>query len=599
MATNKNGNGDDYSIFSPEFSTNSLSATGFKSTHYAIAELIDNSVQSALEDKENQKCNIEVIAIDKDQKLSKIIVVDDAGGMDKNVLRYSLGVGKGKHIVKKKNNRKGKGKTSKFGLGLKQASLAQCKRFEVFSWQNEDETYMSYLDKGLMETGQLKLVPEAIKKNIPEEINKIIKLKKSKSGTCVIWYDISEKATWRTSFGLFKNAEIELGRMYRHFIDEKNVNIILTSYDEISKGVFKEKSSRTVRKNDPLFLMKDCVVKDYKEYFKGENQFDYVDTEKFQTDKGAEIIIKYSVTTKKFREAAVGSGNKLNTFVGKNDGVSVVRNGRELELEKSFLTKDTRERFIGIEVSFDEDCDDIMGVDGKKQSAQNFFKRDIEELAADEGKTEIEYLNSIDNNLSGEEVVLIKVSNSITSKIGTLLKLVRSIRKDTGKKPGSKDSPESEGTDTINQRPTKTKSDEEFKKKTDAEKLEFIKKQLEEAGSENIDENANEIVGKKLRFHFTDVDNLPKQMLFDIELKAGIYNIKLNKQHPAFLDFFKLLADQDSLEEGQPSSERGLKLLLESWARLEDEAPENLKDQLQEIRLQWGTLALAFFKKKN
>ena len=31
-----------------------------------------------------------------------------------------------------------------------------------------------------------------------------------------------------------------------------------------------------------------------------------------------------------------------------------------------------------------------MGVDGKKQSAQNFFKRDIEELATDEGKTEIE-----------------------------------------------------------------------------------------------------------------------------------------------------------------------------------------------------------------
>ena len=596
MATHKNG--DDYSIFSPEFSTNSLSATGFKSTHYAIAELIDNSVQSALEDKENKKCNIEVIAIDKDQRLSKIIVVDDAGGMDKNVLRYSLGVGKGKHIVKKKNNRRGKGKTSKFGLGLKQASLAQCKRFEVFSWQNENEIYMSYLDKNLMETGKLRLVPEPIKTNIPEEINKIIKLKKSKSGTCVIWYDISEKATWKTSFGLFKNAEIELGRMYRNFIDDKNVNITLTSHDEISKGVFKEKFSRTVRKNDPLFLMKDCVVKDYKECFKGENQFDYVEKETFQTDKGVEIIIKYSVTTKKFREAAVGSGNKLNTFVGKNDGVSVVRNGRELELEKSFLTKDTRERFIGVEISFDEDCDDIMGVDGKKQSAQNFFKRDIEELATDEGKTEIEYLNSIDSNLSGEEVILIKISNSITSKINTLLKLIRSIRKDTIKKPGAKDSPESEGTTIVNERPTKTKSDEEFKRKTDAQKLEFIKKQLEEAGNENVDENANEIIGKKLRFHFTDV-NLPPQMLFDIELKAGIYNIKLNKQHPAFLDFFKLLADQDSLEEDKPSSERGLKLLLESWARLEDEAPEKLKDELQGIRLQWGVLAMLFFKKKN
>ena len=105
-------------------------------------------------------------------------------------------------------------------------------------------------------------------------------------------------------------------------------------------------------------------------------------------------------------------------------------------------------------------------------------------------------------------------------------------------------------------------------------------------------------VSKKLRFHFTDV-NLPPQMLFDIELKAGIYNIKLNKQHPAFLDFFKLLADQDSLEEDKPSSERGLKLLLESWARLEDEAPEKLKDELQGIRLQWGVLAMLFFKKKN
>ena len=43
----------------------------------------------------------------------------------------------------------------------------------------------------------------------------------------------------------------------------------------------------------------------------------------------------------------------LNSFVGKIDGVSVVRNGRELEINKSFMTKDTRERFIGVEVSFD------------------------------------------------------------------------------------------------------------------------------------------------------------------------------------------------------------------------------------------------------
>ena len=63
----------------------------------------------------------------------------------------------------------------------------------------------------------------------------------------------------------------------------------------------------------------------------------------------------------------------------------------------------------------------------------------------------------------------------------------------------------------------------------------------EEGGEEDVKAVTGHIVGKKLRFHFTDVD-LPPQFLFDIELNAGIYNIKLNKKHPAFLNFFKLLS---------------------------------------------------------
>jgi len=94
-----------YEIFSAAFSANSLRATGFKSTHYALAELIDNSVQSAIEDKNNKNCNVEVIAIDKDQKLSKILVIDDAGGMSPEILRQSLGVGRGRATEETKRNR--------------------------------------------------------------------------------------------------------------------------------------------------------------------------------------------------------------------------------------------------------------------------------------------------------------------------------------------------------------------------------------------------------------------------------------------------------------------------------------------------------------
>ena len=44
--------------------------------------------------------------------------------------------------------------------------------------------------------------------------------------------------------------------------------------------------------------MKDCIVKDYTDYFKGENQFDYVDTETFTTGNGSEVKVKYSVSNR-------------------------------------------------------------------------------------------------------------------------------------------------------------------------------------------------------------------------------------------------------------------------------------------------------------
>lgn len=585
-------NQENYEIFSPQWSTDSLKKVGFKSTHYALGELIDNSIQSALEDKANKSCDVQVIGIDKQGVLSHLIVIDDAGGMTPEILRLSLGVGRGRALEDTKKNRVGEGKTSKFGLGLKQASLSQCQRFEVYTWQN-NKTYMSYLDTEEMKTGKLKFVPEPILKDIPEEFKETIKIKNSKSGTCVIWYNMHENITWKTSAGLFRNAELELGRIYRYLIQKGSVKITLTSFEEISKGNFKEKFNTTVRKNDPLFLMKDCVVKDL---WDSEEQFDEVDEEEFVAKNGSIVKIKYSVANKKFREAAIGSKNKLNALCGKNSGVSVLRNGRELELNRTFLTQDLRERFVGIEIHFDATLDEVMDVDGKKQSANNFYKRDIQELMDDYELKETEFWNKLSDLVNDNEELLIKVSNAITRKLSTLRQQIESYRKGVQKKPGRADSPETLGTTAIGNTGKTTKSDDDFKNVSEEEKIRIIKEQLEQAEEENIDEGAEEIVKKKLRFHFTDV-KLPAQMLFDIQQSAGIYNIQLNKNHPAFNNFFKLIAEQDAINDSEEhSAEKGLKLLLESWARLEDEASENLKEELQNIRLEWGKLARLFFR---
>jgi hypothetical protein len=585
-------NQESYEIFSPQWSTDSLKKVGFKSTHYALGELIDNSIQSALEDKANKSCEVQVIGIDKQGVLSNLIVIDDAGGMTPEILRLSLGVGRGRALEDTKKNRIGEGKTSKFGLGLKQASLSQCQRFEVYTWQN-NKTYMSYLDTEEMKTGKLKFVPEPILKDIPEEFRETIKIKNSKSGTCIIWYNMHDNITWKTSAGLFRNAELELGRIYRYLIQKGSVKITLTSFEEISKGNFKEKQNITVRKNDPLFLMKDCVVRDL---WDSEEQFDEVDEEEFTSKNGSIVKIKYSVANKKFREAAIGSKNKLNALCGKNAGVSVLRNGRELELNKTFLTQDLRERFIGIEVHFDATLDELMDVDGKKQSANNFYKRDIQELIDDYDLKETEFWNKLSDLVNDNEELLIKISNAITKKMGALLNQIRTYRTGSQKTKGKPDSPEAVGTTAIGNTGKTTQSDDDFKTVSEEEKIKIIKEQLEQAEEENADEGAEEIVKKKLRFHFTDV-NLPAQMLFDIQPKAGIYNIQLNKNHPAFNNFFKLIAEQDTLNDSEEhSAEKGLKLLLESWARLEDEASENLKEELQNIRLEWGKLARLFFR---
>ena len=116
------------------------------------------------------------------------------------------------------------------------------------------------LDNNELDAGKLKYVPEPIK-DIPEELNEIISLKGSKSGTCVIWFDISQ--IYLEDFFWVNEKHDKFGRMYRHLIDDNSVKINLKTFDETQKTHLK-KSSKHVRKSDPLFLMKNCIVEDLK-----------------------------------------------------------------------------------------------------------------------------------------------------------------------------------------------------------------------------------------------------------------------------------------------------------------------------------------------
>ena len=112
-------------IIPPELAIKAMRDGGYKNTAYALAELIDNSVQA-------ESKNVELICIEnyKDVKgrnlkrIDQIGVIDNGSGMTQEILQLALQFGNGTHL----EDRKGIGR---FGMGLPNSSISQCRRVEV------------------------------------------------------------------------------------------------------------------------------------------------------------------------------------------------------------------------------------------------------------------------------------------------------------------------------------------------------------------------------------------------------------------------------------------------------------------------------------
>lgn len=234
-----------------------LSAMRFApySTPSALAELIDNSIQAKAK-------NITLIAKDKYtetasgqivSRLDELAIYDDGNGMDKETIEGALAVG----FSRNKDDPNGIGK---FGFGMTVGSVSQCFRVEVYSWQNNGPIYHTYIDlKALLESGEQE-IPEIIKvETLPllEGHNDSEGMVIKESGTLVRWIDLdSRKVQYKTSAGIYNFLNNELGRIYRHYLDDddtygkkRNIKIIsLSAEGEVT-------STAPIVANDPLYLL--------------------------------------------------------------------------------------------------------------------------------------------------------------------------------------------------------------------------------------------------------------------------------------------------------------------------------------------------------
>lgn len=394
---------------------------GYKNAAYALAELMDNSIQAGA--SEIKLVCIEDTSVGR-RKLSEIAVIDNGKGMDKNTLELSLGFGNGTHL--EAENQKGIGK---FGMGLPNSSISQCKKVEVYTWQNSGDVLYSYLDLDKIASGDLEDVPEPVNKDIPEEFKEYIN---SKSGTLVLWTKI-DRCMWRTAKSIFKHSELIIGRMYRYFIQDNRVSIQMIAKNEIGQLSLTDNDNNIFKANDPIYLMNQTSCPKPFDDTAMFNKWDGDDYEvKFtikHNDKNHEVGVKFTYAkeegrdTKKYGNAGTQPHGK---HAQQNLGVSIMRAERELDLDTKWtIQHDVTERWWGVEVNFPPSLDDIFGVSNNKQSARN-FTADLANMSEGihEGQTLIEYKAELTSE-NDPTVILIEIAERINSIIKQIRKAIK------------------------------------------------------------------------------------------------------------------------------------------------------------------------------
>lgn len=585
-------------IIPPDLAIRALRDSGYRNTAYALAELIDNSVQAGAS-------SIEVVCIQEPKlvkqrvrkRISAIGVLDNGSGMTPEVLRLALQFGNGTRLV----DRSGIGR---FGMGLPSSSISQCRKVDVWTWQSgPDNAMYTYLDVDEIENRRLFAVPMPEAQALPVEwrdrSNAI-----GSSGTLIVWSNFEEhRLSWRGAQATLRHTEKLIGRMYRKFIDSGKVEIRLLALEN-EEATF----NRYARVNDPLYLMKDSSTPhpfDKAPMFQKWGKGDEIFAIEYKGKKH-EVTVRMSwarpetVTEDKRDRGAQDYGK----HAAQNLGVSILRAGRELDLDSGWTNSyDPVERWWGVEVEFPPTLDEIFGVTNNKQGttvfsqmAQFDYKVEMESE-----ESESEFFERIKSE-GDPRAILMPIVQHIRHQITEVRKRLADQTKGRRKK-NRYDTPTVEDLATSKFRERaedghETSSDREIFEEKDRnsfrESLEKDKNYPKDVAQEIADAVLNR--QRKVTFLTKAMDGYA---FFNVEYhQGGLTAIVFNTNHSFYDYLMKTLrpnigdeTDADLIERIQRAADT-LELLFAAWARYEME--EMQRNKLFEMRQEWGKMARFF-----
>jgi len=344
------------SLFEDARAIDSLRNSDFDAVS-AYGEVIDNSIQA-----EAKNIHINFFKTDGNrgyEHIERILFGDDGTGMDRETLHQCLKIGWSSRF----NNRKGIGR---FGVGMTMAAIHECKRIEIYSKIVNGEWLRTYVDLDEISQGNMETIPEPTEVALPNEYKEMVG---ENQGTLVIWskYDRQEK----NARMLIEESEIWIGRTYRHFIWDDGVEVYL--------------NGKLVPVIDPLYNRTE------KTRFPGDPSSDLAEdisfnypVSKFDAPSGApeesEIVIRLSLLPEEFRPemGAGGSRKAKERFIDENEGVSILRNRREVfyghiphwkSAWAGWAQWDDKDRWWGGEIHFDAVLDRAFTVKNIKRGA--------------------------------------------------------------------------------------------------------------------------------------------------------------------------------------------------------------------------------------
>lgn len=442
---------------------NQQRSSGYKSTTYAMAEIVDNSVDA-------NATNIKIILSEKEvftgkksrPVLNRIFFIDNGSGIDEarlnNCLTFAEGDGR--------NNKR----IGAFGVGLPNSSVATCKRVEVYSRKKGEDWKHVFLD-----------IDDQIKRKEPGYDDAIIKVPEytelknnlNDAATVIVWTKLDKIDVSRAQT-LITRSERLLGRIYRYklledleisyqaYLEGKDDPIIpekkLLPYDPLFIGkketyitkLIWESAQNQEKKGEhtelghlPQFnssyyykkYIEGCKPNESKPIFQKFDDYWGVEYKMPLNGKTYKWSIKASFAYKDITNPGIrsGGGTKIGSELGKkmsgdtnfkSGNIYFLRANREIDFGSFglYTVTDEKNRFWSIEIHFDSDLDELMGLSNNKQSTQFKYVSDAE----------LESVFNDENIPLGvqREILFAQMSEKIKKAISGMKKYLRDYARD-------------------------------------------------------------------------------------------------------------------------------------------------------------------------